>query len=349
MTPFDVDSPGAVDHWDVFRSGAARAAERHAGGRLAGATIVVLGASGAIGRAVLQILAEMRRQGEAGPARIVGVARGAAHPVHGTELVPGSTTDPALYARLPRPDYVVYLAGTTSDALARARETIETNVVGMLRATDYAAGCRGLVFASSMRVYGPFVDDVAISEETRLTTDVMASANIYEASKRLVEGWIARQVELGELAGTVVRLANIYGPFASRPRAGFVGSIVDEIVRTGAVRLRGHPESTRNYCFSIDAADGTLLALSRGRRGAAYNLGSREHLSNIALVRAVADLIDPATSVEIPDAVWRQPRSATTVSIERAAGELGFAPRTTLAAALPLTVAWTRSELARGG
>lgn len=329
--------------WSAYETAVNAAAERHHAGPLAGATVVVLGASGLLGQALLRILIRCRA------GRVVAVARGAGLQLPGIEVVPGSTTDTGLYARLPRPDYVAYVAGTTSDALARGRETVETHVDGLLHATDHAADCRGFVFASSMRVYGPYVDDVTIEEETRLVTDVMSSGAIFEASKRLAEGWIAHSAEAGTLAGTVVRLANIYGPFASRPRASFVGGIVDEALRTGTVLLRGHPESTRNYCFSVDAADGVLLAMTRGRPGTAYNIGSSENLSNLDFVSAVARLVDPTIEVEVPETALRQPRSKTVVSIDRARRELGFDPQTRLDAALPLTVAWTRAMIAGRG
>jgi nucleoside-diphosphate-sugar epimerase len=124
-----------------------------------------------------------------------------------------------------------------------------------------------------------------------------------------------------------------------------VGETLSSLAGERRVVLRGHPESTRNYCFVTDAAQGLLLALARGTPGLAYNIASREHRSNLDFIRLLAAQLPFDTAVEVPITALARPCSRTTVSIARAERDLDYTPRGTLALCLPFVADWTLRAL----
>ncbi len=323
---------------------------RHPGlSALRGSTTVILGSTGMLGTALMQSVGAMAGQDDSGRTRVIGVARRARGEVAGTSFVAGSTTRPETYERLPAPDYVVYVAGNTSDAASRPWETVDVTLNGLRLCLQYASHARGIVFVSSVRVYGAYVDGLDVNEDTAARVEPMVAGNVYDASKRLAESLVRVAYERDGLPTTTVRLANIYGPYLSRPSGHFLGEIVKELSERGRIALRGHPDSTRNYCFATDAAQGLLLTLVRGEPGTAYNVGAREHLTNADLVGKVAALLEIEDGVHVPPSALAQQRTRYTLSIGRAAADLGYEPRGTTEVCLPYAVAETLRGLRTEG
>jgi dTDP-glucose 4,6-dehydratase len=293
-----------------------------------------------LGSAVVRVLGRMAQLVDSGTTTI-GVARTVCdNPFSGTRFVAGDTTDPRTYAMLPHADYVLHIAGPTSDYLLRPWETIDVTVNGLRRSLDYARDGVGFVFVSSTRVYGPYCNGV-IDEQSQAVVDPMSPLNIYDASKRLAESLVMVEHTQNALRGTVVRLTNVYGPYGSHPSGGFLGGLLRPMRDERRVTLTGHPHTTRNYCFVADAAEGLLLALACGARGGAYLIGSDEHRSNADFVGDVAKLVGPGVEVAVSPSAWEAPQSATRVSIDKARNELGYRPQGTLATCLPFVVDWT--------
>lgn len=313
---------------------------------LRGSTIVVLGAGGMLGTAVMRVLGHIA--GVVDTATVpVGVSRSPVRdPAPRTRFISGDTTDPRTYTRLPSPDYVVYIAGPTSEYLSRPWQTIDVTVNGLRRALDYARDSRGLVFVSSTRVYGPYADG-DLNEDSHCSVDAMSTLNIYDSSKRLAESMLLVEHRDRSGPGTVVRLTNIYGPYSSNPHSGSLGAMLRQMRERRRVEVTGHPETSRNYCFVSDAVEGLLLALANGARGQAYIVGSDEHYTNAEFAHRVARLVGPDVQVDIAQSAWTAPRSVTRFSIERARRDLGYAPQGALDRCLPFVVDWTLDAMDR--
>jgi nucleoside-diphosphate-sugar epimerase len=92
----------------------------------------------------------------------------------------------------------------------------------------------------------------------------------------------------------------------------------------------------RNHVHAGDAAEGLARALLLGRPGQVYNVGSRDHLTNVDFARRIAAAAPYPVEVALarPDA----PADHMVISIEKAARELGFAPSFRIDEHLPLAV-----------
>jgi nucleoside-diphosphate-sugar epimerase len=304
-------------------------------------TVVCVGATGLLGTAAGLALSSIPS------VEFIGIARKVRNSRPGVRVIAGSAIDPRTFVALPPADYVLYIAGTTNDSFAGLWESVDVTLTGLRHATEYARRSRSkrFVFVSSTRVYGPRHDCEVITEDTLGIGAVMSVGNVYDSSKRLAESLLLAEHEKCGLPVSIIRLANLYGPHLSNPRGHFMGEILSSLAVDRRVALRGHPDSTRNYCFVTDAVQGMLRAMAVTGAGRAYNIGSSEHRSNLEFIRQLADQLPFETQIDVPQAALASPCSRTTLSIERARQELDYEPRGTLDRCLPYAAHWTLEAL----
>ncbi|MCW3101002.1 MAG: strE [Chthonomonadaceae bacterium] len=308
---------------------------------LAGRSVCVVGSTGQIGSVLIETLLRANASVLAAePVRMFGLARTAPAVLSsGYTFLPISVTDSAAVADLPDFDYVIYVAGTASDYLRRRQETISTQVVGLESFLSRYANCRRFVFISSTRVYGRISDGSPITEETLACVPPMHTDNVYDSAKRLGESLCLWHARSGATPAVVARLSNIYGAQEAQRSETAISDFARQAAQTGAIALKGNPDSTRNWTCVLDIAQGILLALVSGRPGDAYNIGSDEHLSSHELAGMVAATFPTPVSVQIPS--QPAPLSLQTISIEKARQELDFRPIFTFGSLAPLVVATT--------
>lgn len=293
---------------------------------LGGSTVLVAGCGGLVGGTLVQILTRANRGLlRDNPVQVVGLSRSARAPAGGARSVAGSVDDPDVVRRLPRSDYVVYVAGVASDYRRRANEIIATQYVGLSRFLEVLAPwARGFTFISSTRVYGRIVGEGLIAEDQPASVQQMSLDNLYDAHKWFAESLCRQHAEAGSPC-TVARLTNIYGvPDAIRSDTA-VTDFVRQALHRRVIQLTGHPGSVRNHCSAPDAALGILRVLTRGRPGTAYNVGSTEHLTTLEMAEAIQRLIPFAPQIE--RSAETGPPSIQRISIERARRDLGYEPR----------------------
>ncbi|MEV4334283.1 polysaccharide biosynthesis protein [Streptomyces sp. NPDC049597] len=233
--------------------------------RIAGRTVVVTGAAGCIGRA---LLAELRAHS---PARVVGVGLEEqprlpdADEHHTLDIRDGAGLT-ALMRRI-RPDLVFHLAAQRDPGLAEraAAHTISTNVLGTAHVIDacVAAGTGQLVYASTGKALRPYTSDV------------------YAQSKRTGEWLVVDAAERGVLPGAAVRFTHVVD------NAIVLGRFRDWCRRGEPLRL--HSRDTSFYVQSARESARLLLAASlaplddRFRLYAIHDLGWPVSLMDLAL------------------------------------------------------------------
>jgi dTDP-glucose 4,6-dehydratase len=110
----------------------------------------------------------------------------------------------------------------------------------------------------------------------------------------------------------------------------------------------GKGENVRDWLYVEDHARALLLIAERGRVGESYNVGANCERSNIAVVRAICELMDELA----PDAVGPRERLVTFVAdrpghdlryaidARKLRAELGWTPHETFESGLRKTVEW---------
>ena len=208
---------------------------------------------------------------------------------------------------------------------------IESQLVGLEAMLErLTPGCT-FVFVSSARVYGRMLTDKPLSEDSAACVTPMHLDNLYDSAKRLAESLCLWHAERGDVRAIVARAGNLYGLDSPRSNTS-VSELVRQATTTRRITLTGNPASVRNYCCTIDFAQGLVRAVVRGRSGSAYNIGSDEHLTTEALASTIAASLGNVDVVAPSDP---EPPSYQRLDIQRARRELGYAPQLSIAEVLP--------------
>jgi dihydroflavonol-4-reductase len=319
--------------------------------------IVVTGATGLVGNALLRALGE----------RGLGPVRALVRPGRDlsclagldVEVVRGDTRDLAsLVAAFQGADAVIHLAGMikiTREKLGRLREVNVEGTKNVISACR-TAGVRRLVYTSSIHAFAEPAKGVCTDETTPI--DPRLVFGNYGKTKAEATQLVFAAAREG-LDAVIVFPSGIIGPYDWRPSE--TGQFIVDACRG---KIPATVDGGYNFVDSRDVADGLIGALERGRTGEGYILAGHEitvldlfheleqlsgtpkprmHL-DIRLVRAVAPLI--------PAYYWitRQRPLFTTYSLrvissncemssEKASSELGYSPRP-LRQTLGDTVRW---------
>jgi nucleoside-diphosphate-sugar epimerase len=221
--------------------------------------IVVTGASGFIGRHLIQRLADL-------DAHVIAVSRSA--------FVAPDTVDRVQvrdYAETPAGDVLIHLAEESRiAAIALAPKEASADNGAVLQAL-IGKGFEHVVYASSAAVYG---DE---HEYARRVTEDLAPVSAYARAKLICEDLVRRT------AGAVVRIANTYGSYG--PQETIMSDLLAQAYTEGPMRLRD-PAPIRDFIHVIDVADGLAQIVTQEFRGI-INLGTGVGTSAGALAALV--------------------------------------------------------------
>jgi UDP-glucose 4-epimerase len=281
--------------------------------------VLVTGASGYIGSAVVQALASNGHE----PVALVHHKAASA----GVEAKQGDLLDlSSLAAALNGVDAVCHLAGLTSgrESFERPVEYFRVNVSGTLTLLDAmaTAGVDQLVFASTAAIYGT-------PERQPMNEDLLDDPpHPYAASKAAAEAAIVWQARTRALGATVLRIFNAAGgndpdPWRLLPRVLAVAA-----GRTDQLEINGDGSAERDYLHVADAADAFVSAVEHGAelgRCRRYNIGSGVGTSVMEIVDAVERVTGRPVPVVHRPAVTEP--AALVCDPARALAELGWKPR----------------------
>ena len=283
------------------------------------ASVLITGATGLLGSQLFRTLACYNRQYGAGLQLILLVrSREKAESLFGelanrvdVRIVTGDIAEPwtdrfpaALSA-----DYILHTAGVTASKtmVERPVETIETALLGTMRMLELARvkQCRGMVYVSSMEVYGVVNSDAPVTEEQLGYLDVLKVRSNYPESKRMCENLCVAYASEYALPVRIARLAQTFGagvlPRENRVFAQFARSAL----RGEDIVLHTKGLSEGNYCYTRDTVRGILTILLRGEDGQAYNVANEASHTTIAgMAKMVAEEIAGgaiALRYEIPE------------------------------------------------
>jgi UDP-glucuronate 4-epimerase len=239
-----------------------------------------------------------------------------------------------------RPDAIVHLAARAGVRLSIAdpRLYTEVNVLGTLAYLE--AACRldprpRFVYASSSSVYGD-----RAAGPFRESDPVDLPVSPYAATKRACELLAHTYHHLHSLPITGLRFFTAYGP---RNRPDLAVAKFTRLIDQGLpVPMFGDGTSRRDYTYVGDIVDGVTRAIDHCSTHHLYNLGNSQPVAVRDLIELIGRALGKAPRIEV---LPEQPGDVhqTFASIDRAAHELGYAPKTTIEDGLSRYIAWYRS------
>jgi CDP-glucose 4,6-dehydratase len=311
-------------------------------------TVLVTGASGLIGSALVDLLLD---RGFA----VIGVAQSFPLASLGAEqfrhpsysAIPLNILDSAALANVMseyEPDFIVHLAAqpVVGQAQQAIGDTLDANVRGTWQLLEAAGSCRSLkrvVVASSDKAYGthttlPYCEDFQLLAQ-----------NPYDVSKKLTEEVALIYFRSRNLPVTITRCGNVFGPYdlhASR----LVPATILARLKGESMVLRSDGRSRRCFVYSRDVAQAYLalmLARSDLVDGEVFNIGTPDSISVIEMINEISSLagygkIDLVYSGDARNEIIDQ-----SLDCSKIARALDWRPHFSLREGLSETIEWYRS------
>lgn len=254
-----------------------------------------------------------------------------------------------------RPDGVMHLAAEShvDKSIDGPVDFIQTNIVGtfnLLQASRKhyesldAKGREKFKFQhiSTDEVYGSLGDEGFFSEDTPYAPNSPYSAS-KAASDHLVRAW---HHTFG-LPVLISNCSNNYGPYQFPEK--LIPLMIINALEQKPLPVYGDGLNVRDWLYVDDHARALSLIFAKGRPGEKYNVGGRNEVTNIEVVKSICSILDQLRPLQdgsdrqklivyVKDRPGHDRRYAINASkIER---DLGFKPTQTFKEGLRLTIQW---------
>jgi GDP-4-dehydro-6-deoxy-D-mannose reductase len=268
-------------------------------------TVLVTGASGFIGKALVTRL----------------ISNG--HEVIEFNHSNGDIADSSIIASLPMASHVVHLAGRhfVPDSWTEPAEFLRVNLLGTQNIIDYCLKHGSKLVYSSAYLYG-IPKAIPIKEDHILTPN-----NPYALSKYFGENLIEFFSNYKDLSAITLRLFNVYGH--GQKNEYLIPSILDQIAKDTDIQVNNLLPS-RDYVYIEDVVDAIILAMNCDHKYEIFNIGS-------GISYSVKELIEISKTVTGSDAkivsreLYRKNEIMDVVAdCESAHEKLNWAPKYTL-------------------
>ncbi len=330
---------------------------------MSGASVLITGATGLIGSALVRALAAANEEHGLN-LQVIGHGRnpaggGALRRECGIEFIGGDVRRPIPTGALPPTlDYILHGAAVTrsADMVAKPADVIATAFEGTWNALMLAKerGCRSFVYLSSMEVYGR-VERRVVDESDLGYLDVSSPRSAYPESKRMCELLCACFASQHGVPAKIARLAQTFGPGTPISDSRVFAQFARSAMAGRDLELHTEGKSRGNYCHISDAVRGLLTILLKGATGETYNIanpGASVTIREMAELVA-ADICEGGVKVvvNIPGDIAGRgyaPDAASVLSANKL-GALGWRPEYGLAEMYRGMIAAWREEDGQSG
>lgn len=203
-------------------------------------------------------------------------------------------------------DYIIHGASPTASLyfVQRPVETIQTAVQGTMNILELAKKNRveGVLYLSSMEVYGAPLTDELIPETQGCTLDSMTVRSCYPIAKRLCENLCVSYANEYGVPGKVIRLAQTFGPGVGMNDSRVFAEFARDAMHKSDIELQTAGTSKRMYLYTADAVTAILTVLLSGKTGEAYNAAnSGTYCSIVEMAQLVAhEIAHDSIKVHVP-------------------------------------------------
>ena len=226
-------------------------------------------------------------------------------------------------------------------SITSADEFIRTNIVGTQVLLDCARerGIKRFLQVSTDEVMGSLPED-----ETAFFTEgsPFQPNSPYAASKAAAEHLVRAAHHTFGLDTVITRCGNNYGPRQFPEK--FLPLMLANALSDQPIPVYGDGLNVRDWIYVDDHCRAVLLALEKGRSGAAYNIGARNEQRNIDVTKSVLDALEKPHSLIrfVKDRPGHDRRYAINPALVE--NELGWRPQETWKTGLRKTIDWYRTN-----
>jgi len=256
----------------------------------------------------------------------------------------------AIGANVEDTDIIVHLAAQAGVrySMQNPYAYVHSNVMGQVAIMELAARLPKrppIVYASSSSVYG-MGEKTPFSESARADKPI----SVYAATKRAGEMLANVYEELYGIRSTGLRFFTVYGRYGRPDMAPWI--FTDAILNGEPISVFNNGEMLRDFTHVSDIVSGVVGAIDRAAATAlplepVYNLGNNKP---VKLGDFIAAIENAAGREAIKEYKPKPPGDVTVTYADIALAErdLGFSPKTTIAAGMADFVEWFRGYNGRG-
>lgn len=288
---------------------------------LAEKSVLITGATGLIGKAVIRTLLDWNTKNSDSLIEIIAVVRDKKKAIQcfgesGIRYVVGDirTVDFGdIHA-----DYIIHGASQTSSKEFVEHPVEVTSIA--LDGTKHILECavkmkaKGFIYLSSMEVYGTPGDDEKITEVHATNIDTMKVRSCYSESKRMCENLCMSYMSEYRLPVAVLRLTQTFGEGVEYADGRIFAEFARCVIENRDIVLKTKGETKRSYLYLYDAVSAIFLIIYKSSYGESYNVANEgTYCSIYEMAQLVAEKIS---------------NGKICVKIEEGdIGKLGFAPQ----------------------
>jgi dTDP-glucose 4,6-dehydratase len=193
-----------------------------------------------------------------------------------------------------RIDAVVNFAAEThvDRSIEDSTPFVRTNVTGTQCLLDNARRFKVAKFVqiSTDEVYGSLGAEGAFREDTPIDP-----SSPYSASKAGADMLVMSYFRTHKFPVVITRCTNNYGPYQFPEK--LIPVLISNAMSDRSLPIYGDGLNVREWIFADEHSRAVWLALSRGREGEVYNIGSGQEKTNLEVVRAVLKLLGKPESL----------------------------------------------------
>lgn len=201
-------------------------------------------------------------------------------------------------------DYIVHGASITSSKafIDQPVETILTGIQGTNNVLQLARemNVKSMVYLSSMEIYGAHENNLSIKEDDIGYLNPLIVRNSYPESKRLIENLCCSYVSEYGVAVKIIRLAQTFGPGVEYDDERVFMDFARCAIESRNIILHTSGLSERMYLYVFDAVEAIFYVLLNGENGHSYNAANKHtYCSILEMAKLVKSIANKSIDVEI--------------------------------------------------
>ena len=230
-------------------------------------------------------------------------------------------------------DYIFHCAAPTASSyfISHPVETAHSiwNITDKLLQYAQKQTISGMVFLSSLEVYGSGLDEHIITEDMQGYWDIQDVRSSYPVAKRAAENLCHLYAKEYTVPVKIARLTQTTGAGINKTDNRVINQFARLAAQQQDIILHSTGESARPYCYTIDCISALIYILLKGVDGEAYNVANKEtYISARSLAEYIRDNFEPKINVtiDINDKMGYAPASKLNLSTAKLEA-LGWKPQ----------------------
>lgn len=189
-------------------------------------------------------------------------------------------------------DYIIHAASNANpeEYITYPVDTMLGNIIGIRELLEYAKciGAKKTIYVSSSEVYGIRSGTTAIKENEYGYVNLLNSRSSYAMGKRATETLCISYAKQYGCNVSIVRPGHIYGPTAQNTDHRVVSEFARLVAQEKDIVLKSEGTQIRSYCHCLDCATAILTVLNKGKPAEAYNISNKD---SVITIRQMAELL----------------------------------------------------------